>query len=212
MALNIVNEDTTSYVTFTFRDKAGNLAVPLAVNYRVDCMTNGREVLDWTSVPGPMASSIEIVLPPAASAILAAQNQTERRVLQVVASYGLADQYHGEFQWEVRNLREPLAPILTRGDDYGDSDGRALKWTGGEGWPPLVGASATLKLTQEGIELARPATIEQPATSNKVVRVELTAAETTAMAAGRWNYQLVATLASGRAVTLASGRLTVKER
>lgn len=210
--VDTVNEDTTSYVTLAFVDKAGAPAVPLAVTYRVDCLTNGREVLDWTSFGGAMASSIEITLPPACSAILNPANETERRALQYVASYSVSDQYHGEFQWDVDNLREPVSPILVQGDDYADADGRALKWTGGSGWPTLTGGSVVLELTKDDSTVTQAATIEIATLDNKIVRVEFSAAVTASLAAGRWKYQLIATLASSRIVTLASGTLRVTER
>lgn len=210
--VDTINEDTTSYVTLAFTDKTGAPAVPLAVTYRVDCLTNGREVLDWTAFGGAMASTIEITLPPSCSAILNPANETERRALQYVASYSLTDQYHGEFQWDVDNLREPVSPIIVQGDDYSDTDGRAIKWTGGNGWPTLTGGTVALELTKDDETVTQAATIETATTDNKIVRVEFTAAVTGALAIGRWKYQLIATLSSGRKATLASGTLRVTER
>lgn len=215
MAIEVVNEDTTSYLTIQFFDKTGAAATPASISYRVDCLTNGREVRAWTSFPGTPASSIELTLTPGDNAILSPQNGSERRVIQIVASYGADDQYHGEFVYDVENLREPIAPVLVRGDDYSQADGRALKFTGGLGWPDLSGATAQFLATSTSVAttLLVAATIEAPSGTNKVVRLELSAAETAALEpAANYRYKLTATLTSGRVVTLMSGKLAIVER
>lgn len=103
------------------------------------------------------------------------------------------------------------------GDDYYTADGRSLTWVDGTGtsWPNLAGGSVQLLLHPVAAAVAAPApytaVIEQPTGVGKVVHVEWSAAQTTALALGNhgYNYDLVATLANGRKATLASGRVDV---
>lgn len=215
--VDTINEDTTSYLTVAFLDKTGTAATPTAVSYRVDCLSNGREVRDWTVWGGTLDDTIEIELTPADSAILSPSNETETRRVQVVATFS-SGQYHGEFEYLVDNLREPIVPIIVIGDDYNDTDGRAFKFTGGLGWPALDGSGASVLFTAVSnsvdTEISKTGTIEVSTGSSKIVRVELTAAETAALEPStRYKYKLTATLTTGgRVVTLTSGALSVVER
>lgn len=85
--VDTLNEDSTAFLTVVFTDKAGDPATPTAVNYRVDCLTNGREVRDWTTWSGTLDDTIEIELTPQDNAILSSANETETRRVQVVSTY-----------------------------------------------------------------------------------------------------------------------------
>lgn len=96
-----VNEQSTAYLTCTFRDKAGQTQQPTAITYRVDDVFSGAQVVgDTIVIPG---ASIEITLPPAANAILGTLGNERRRVT-VTATYGEADAVRAEHIYEVVNL------------------------------------------------------------------------------------------------------------
>lgn len=103
---------------------------------------------------------------------------------------------------------------ITQGDDYNNTDSRALTWTtsSSSDWPTLTGATVTFTIRDAAntIELAKAATVVTPTGATKAVRVELTAAETAALAiGGAHQFMLRAALTSGRIVTLTTGRLNV---
>lgn len=102
--MDTVNENSTSYVAVDFRDKRNRLAVPTAVSYRIDCLTTGAQVKPWTAIDP--AASVEIVITAAENAILGG-NERERRVVSVIAAYGLGseDQASDDFSYDVLNLQ-----------------------------------------------------------------------------------------------------------
>lgn len=84
-----VNEGSTAPLVVAFLDSAGAAAVPTAVRYRVDDLTNDAEIVAWTSVtPG---SSVTISIAPAVNAMGAETNKKETRRVTIEASYGAAD-------------------------------------------------------------------------------------------------------------------------
>lgn len=102
---------------------------------------------------------------------------------------------------------------IVRGDDYAAADGRALCWTS-NGWPDLTGALVTFTAqhsNQPGILQASGAVLP-PEGGNQTVQVELTSAQTNLLIPGSrayW-YDLEATLASGRIITLVKGQMSVE--
>lgn len=113
----------------------------------------------------------------------------------------------------------PVAPAgnvtVIRGDDYNQADGRALEWstvTEGE-WPDLTGATIGMKIeTHAGGDVLTVAGSVATATgASKRVRAQLSSGQTSAFAVGSYAFDVQATLASGRKVTLVRGTLTVLE-
>lgn len=108
MALEIVNEGSTAYLTVAFTDKNGAAAAPTTVTYRIDCLTNGTEVKDDTSLsPG---TSVEITITATENAIISQSNALEKRVVTVIGSYGTGDAVKNEYQYWVKNLSKVPSP------------------------------------------------------------------------------------------------------
>ena len=98
-----INERTTAYLQAAFKDAIGELAVPTAVQYRVDCKTTGQSVRGMTSITP--ASQVEIVLTADDNAMRIPANASEIRCVTVVASYGgSTDQVTAEFEYSITNL------------------------------------------------------------------------------------------------------------
>jgi len=91
---------------------------------------------------------------------------------------------------------------IIRGDDYNAGDGRALEWSGT--WPDISGGTAIVTLG--GVEYTADII------SADAIQLELTAAETGAMAAKPLRYSLVVTQADEDTITLASGTVFVSRR
>lgn len=103
---------------------------------------------------------------------------------------------------------------IVHGDDYNNTDSRALEWstTDTATWPDLTAATITLTVKAHAggaAELTKTGTVVTPTGATKKVRVELTAANTTSLALGSHKFDVQATLASGRIATLITGTLNV---
>ena len=97
---------------------------------------------------------------------------------------------------------------IVRGDDYNAADGRALDWTDvSAAWPDLTGATIAVTVqTTATTTWTKAGSVVTPTGSGKKVRVEPTAADTATFAGGAsYPFDVQATLASGRKVTLLRG-------
>lgn len=79
------------------RSKA--VARPATVHYRVDCLTNQKQITDWTEVSTGTTADIPIV-----TAIRRDFNRTERKRLTVAADMDTDNQVIGTTHWIVVNL------------------------------------------------------------------------------------------------------------
>ena len=95
---------------------------------------------------------------------------------------------------------------VIRGDDYLNTDGRALIFSGAT-WPTLTGGAVALIVDIYGTVTNYAGTV----TAATACYVELTDTQTGALTPGAYNYDLQATLSSGSIVTLVQGLLLVAE-
>lgn len=97
-----VNEGTTCFVIITCRDQNGSLVTPSLLAYRVDDVSSGTVVLDWTTVtPSSAEHIIELT---AENYIVNNAATREERVITVRWEYDGAKQGTGEYSYLVRNL------------------------------------------------------------------------------------------------------------
>lgn len=91
-------------VTVRFRDRAlADEVTPTNVKYRLDCLTTGVAVLDWTTAtPGETAA---ITVTPTQNAIQNGCNAYERKQLTVAADYGLSTQFVESIEYVITNLQ-----------------------------------------------------------------------------------------------------------
>lgn len=99
----IFREDSAFSATVYFRDRATQAAsVPTNIKYRLDCLTTGYAILDWTTVSA--ASSATISVTAAQNAILDESNSYENKRLTVAGDYGLSTQVTEFATYQVTNL------------------------------------------------------------------------------------------------------------
>lgn len=97
-----VRENSQHVVTATFRDRATAANVtPTNVRYRIDDLTCGAVILDWTSVSTDDVVSITVT--PAQNALRSQSNREEVRQITVAADYGLSTQYMDAVTYELQN-------------------------------------------------------------------------------------------------------------
>ena len=93
-----VQEGSAFTATAYFRDRATAAAsTPTNIKYRVDCLTTGTVLADWTTVSP--ATTATIAVTSTHNAIQSAG--TERKQITVAADYGLATQVTESVTWEV---------------------------------------------------------------------------------------------------------------
>jgi hypothetical protein len=97
-----VNEGDSFPVNLAFVDLEGETTeAPDTVDFRVDCLTTGHIMVDWTTAAPGDTSSIQI--DSAANALQVRSNRTERRQLTVRANRDATTQVSGQVRWTVRN-------------------------------------------------------------------------------------------------------------
>lgn len=91
-------------VTVRFRDRAlADEVTPTNVRYRLDCLTTGVVLLDWTTATPGETSAITIT--PTQNAIQNNFNTHERKQLTVAADYNLTTQFVESIEYEITNLQ-----------------------------------------------------------------------------------------------------------
>jgi hypothetical protein len=107
--LPVVDACSSTRATVAFRTRSTSAAsVPSSIRYRVDCLTNERNVINWTSVSA--ASSATITVPGTYNGIINDANDVEVRQLMVEIDTGLSTQVRNAVTWRVKNNRifEPM--------------------------------------------------------------------------------------------------------
>lgn len=102
MAIKIVDEKNSSYLTVSLLDKDDLLAIPSLLSYAVHEADDGTEIRANTALTP--ASSFEITLDATDNAILDAAKDYEKHRVTINADYGADDELHGDFIYKVRNL------------------------------------------------------------------------------------------------------------
>lgn len=77
-----VNEGSTCYLPLTHLNSSKALEAPSALSYRIDDITNNRQILDWTSVSTP-GSTNTLTITAAQNAIYTRTRKTELRQVTV---------------------------------------------------------------------------------------------------------------------------------
>lgn len=98
-----VNEKGTVYVTVRFYDTTDSLFTPLTAAYRVDCLTSGHEIRDWTDVLPDQ--QIAIALTGEDNRIVDARHSREMRQLVVRYTDEAGNEQKSQVQYRVDNLQ-----------------------------------------------------------------------------------------------------------
>jgi len=99
-----LKEKSTGYLDAAFKDKDGNPVAPASARYRIDCLTNGVEILGWTVINAPQAVH-ELVLTAAQNVLINPANRAERRLVTVEATDGAGETSNAEYEYSLRNMK-----------------------------------------------------------------------------------------------------------
>jgi len=97
-----VKERGSISVNAYFRDSTDAASAPTTVHYRIDCLTTGTKVLDWTSVS--TAASVTITVTSAQNAIIHDGNRRERKQITVSADKGTTTETRDTAIWICENI------------------------------------------------------------------------------------------------------------
>lgn len=131
---------------------------------------------------------------------------------EAISGHTTTTQFGGYLQQKLSSATVSVSnPVATggdvttyRGDDYYSTDGRALEWSSAS-WPTLTGATITVVVSGVG-------TYTGAVVSASECKLELSSAQTSAIAEGDYSFQVYATLADGHVVTLVDATWTSRNR
>lgn len=91
-----------SSFTATAYGRNGEAAeAPTTAKYRVDCLTTGKKLTDWTTLTP--ASSMSISITHTENAIQDSSNKFETKQLTVAANPDTSTQFNAKVRWKVEN-------------------------------------------------------------------------------------------------------------
>lgn len=99
-----VHEGSAFTLTAKFYDDSSDpwtLSAPSAIRYKINDLSSGNTVADWTAVAP--ASSVSISITAAQNAVVNPSLQSEQHEIVVQANDGLSTQYAESFRWHVLN-------------------------------------------------------------------------------------------------------------
>ena len=97
-----VNEEGTLYVTAKFYDTNDLLFTPASADYRIDCLTSGSAIREWTSLTP--ATSVTIAVTGDDNRIVDSRHSRETRQLVVRYTDGSGNGQLSQAQYRVDNL------------------------------------------------------------------------------------------------------------
>ena len=104
-----VDEQSTAYLTTTFRDKAGVAAQPTSAHYVIHDGDSDTEIRASTTLT-VSAGVVEITLNKADNTMNDSSKVTETRKVTVVGLYGAGDEINKVFKYRLNNLKHvPVA-------------------------------------------------------------------------------------------------------
>lgn len=102
MAREIINELDQLPFRMTLRVKATRAsATPNSLRWRLDCVTNDQEVLDWQAAAS--LPTVQAVIPATANEIIDDTQQFETKRVTVQANYDTGLQINGYLDYDVLN-------------------------------------------------------------------------------------------------------------
>jgi hypothetical protein len=97
------NEGQSHTVTFTFLNN-GVPASPLTARYRIDCLTTGNVIKDWTVIESP-GQVQTVAVGPSDNRIINQRNESERRQMVMQTNFDTEEQSVSDSEWTVKNLQ-----------------------------------------------------------------------------------------------------------
>jgi hypothetical protein len=107
MAINLINERSTFYLTVSFKDQNGTAENPAAARYRIDNPKTGQQIRGWTAL-SPIAGVVTITVNAVDNTLTQTKVLQEKRILTVDSDYGSTPYVDGvkdTYSWEIKSLQ-----------------------------------------------------------------------------------------------------------
>lgn len=101
--MNSVKEGRAAWLDVTFRNRSNQPEAPTSATYKITCMTTGTVIVPEAAI-SPVSSAVTITISSEQNRIINQGNARERRLVTVVAAYGVGDALPDEMEYEVVNL------------------------------------------------------------------------------------------------------------
>lgn len=96
-------QEGSSFTATAYFRNADAAEAPTTAKFRLDCLTTGKVLQDWTTLTP--AASISISITATHNAIQNQSNRFEKKQLTVSSNHGTATQHRETAQWMVENIR-----------------------------------------------------------------------------------------------------------
>jgi hypothetical protein len=99
-----IREASQHVINVKFKQRSdATLVVPTNISYRIDCLTTGAVILDWTSVSAD--DEVSITITPTQNALQSQCNAYEKRQVTVAADRSLSTQFLDSTEFTLENVR-----------------------------------------------------------------------------------------------------------
>lgn len=179
-----------------------------AANVRTEMDANSTKLANLDATVSSRLASASYTTPPTAAAITDAVWDELVSDHTTSGTTGAALNRIGSGQITTTSVVAQSGNVTTiAGDDYSNTDSRAIDWTDASvSWPDLTGASILVTVKSGTTTLmSKAGSVVTPTGSSKKVRVQPTAADTRAIPVGTYEFDVQATLSNGHIVTLLRG-------
>lgn len=109
-ALKEHNEGSTVEVDVSFFDANGDAVVPSEAKYQVDDEASGQNIVALGNVPGALAASMVIEIPPDKNQMIAGGKKQQVRIVTVRFKYGSGKQGAERYRYVLNDLPGTLLP------------------------------------------------------------------------------------------------------
>lgn len=96
-------QEGSSFTATAYGRNGQTAEAPTTAKYRLDCLTTGTKLTDWTTLTP--AASMAISITSTENAIQDQSNRFEKKQLTVAANPDTATQYRAVAIWKVENIR-----------------------------------------------------------------------------------------------------------
>lgn len=98
-------EQSTQYASFTFKDKTGAAQNPASSRYRIDNVTTGAVILDWTNA-SPSGGVLDLTITPAQTTMAAPRlNEFELVRVSVEGTYSGTDKVREDYEFWIQRQK-----------------------------------------------------------------------------------------------------------
>lgn len=102
--MQIINEESTGWLTIEFKDRDGDPSIPVSFFIRIDT-DQGEQLRDWEEI-ADQVTEYELQLNPSDNKIIDEETSMQVNIVTVIAKFGDNDQRTAEYRYRVQNFAQ----------------------------------------------------------------------------------------------------------